>query len=128
MKEQPQQRKLPLEILLWILKILIPLAVLLPVVYFSYSLVQGRLEDLANRDTEGYFSGTGLYLFASHILLFAICVGDTLVSAIGLLVASRYRSCPAHVANVRIFRWMLAVPWLTEVFYWLICLIVMQIG
>ena len=75
MKEQPQQRKIPLEILLWILKILIPLAVLLPVVYFSYSLVQGRLEDLANLDTEGYFSGTGLYLFASHILLFAICVG-----------------------------------------------------
>ena len=52
-----------LDILLWCLKIILPILILIPLVFLSYRLVEGHLEDLENIGNDGYHSGMGLYIF-----------------------------------------------------------------
>ena len=117
-----------LDILLWCLKIILPILILIPLVFLSYRLVEGRLEDLANIGTEGYHSGMGLYIFASHTLLLAANAILTIVGCIGLVIAKKYKSSPTQRKNIITFRCLALAPLCSQILYVLINVIVMNIG
>ena len=109
------------------LKILLPVLILIPLVFLSWRLVEIRLEDLANLGKEGYHSGTGLYLFAAHVLLLCANGVFAVLGGIGLFVAWKYKSCPKHRQNVKTFRWLTVAPAISQVTFVLVNLIVMAI-
>ena len=85
------KKHIVLDILLWCLKIILPILILTVLVFVSYRLVEVHLEDLASRGNEHYCGGTGLYLFASHVLLLGANAVLTLVGVIGLIIAKLYK-------------------------------------
>lgn len=109
------------------LKILLPVLILIPLVFLSWRLVEIRLEDLANLGKEGYHSGTGLFLFAAHVLL--LCANGVLaiVGGIILFIAWRYKSSPKHRQNVKTFRWLTIAPAISQVTFVLVNVVVMAI-
>lgn len=117
-----------LDILLWCLKIILPILILIPLVFLSYRLVEGHLEDLANIGNDDYHSGMGLYIFASHTLLFAANVILTVVGCIGWVIAKKYKSCPTQRKNIITFRCFALAPLCSQILYILINVIVMNIG
>ena len=117
-----------LDILLWCLKIILPILILTVLVFVSYRLVEGHLDDLANRGTEGYHSGMGLYLFASHVLLLAANAVLTLVGIIGLVIAKLYKGASKHRKNVITFIYLSLAPLCSQCLYVLINFIVLNIG
>ena len=48
-----------LDILLLCLKIILPALLLIPLAFFTYRLVECRMDDIANAGVEGYHSGMG---------------------------------------------------------------------
>ena len=110
------------------LKIIIPILVIIPLAFFTYRLIEGHIEDIANRGTEGYFSGMGLYVFASHVVLFAANAVLTIIGAIGLLIAKKHKASPAHTKNVITFRCLALSPLGSQILYVLITIIVLNIG
>ena len=117
-----------LDILLWCLKIILPILILIPLVFLSYRLVEGRLEDLANIGTEGYHSGMGLYIFASHTLLLAANVILTILGCIGLVIANKYKSSPTQRKNIITFKCLALAPLCSQILYLLVNVIALNIG
>ena len=109
------------------LKILLPILIVIPLAFFSWRLVETRLEDLANMGNNGYHSGTGLYLFASHILLLGANAVLTAVGCIGLLIAKKHKTSPRQKQNVKAFRWLAIAPAISQVIYVAVNAIVMAI-
>ena len=85
-----EKRKLFLEIVLWAVKLLLVVSILFPLIFFSYRMVEGRLSDLANAGDPSYHSGMGLYLFASHTVLFFWNICNSVVSGLGWLLTSKF--------------------------------------
>lgn len=110
------------------LKIILPILLLIPLAFFTYRLIEGHIEDIANRGTEGYFSGMGLYVFASHVVLFAANAVFTIIGAIGLLIAKTHKASPAHKKSVITFRCLALSPLGSQILYVLITIIVLNIG
>ena len=110
------------------LKIIIPILILIPLAFFTYRLIEGHIEDLANVGTEGYHSGMGLYVFASHVVLFAANAVLTIIGAIGLLIAKKHKTSPAHKKNVITLRCLALSPLCSQILYVLITIIVLNIG
>ena len=117
-----------LDIFLLCLKIILPILILIPLVFFSYRPIEGRIEDIANIGTEGYFSGMGLYIFLSHIVLLGVNVVLLIIGCIGLLISKKYSSSPVQQKNVLAFRYLTFVPIVSQLLYVVINLIVMNIG
>ena len=117
-----------LDIILLILKIILPILIAIPLVFMSYRLIEGRIEDLKNVGNEHYHSGLGLYIFASHVLLLAANVILTLVSGIGLIIAIQYKSCLKRRKNIKTFICLTAAPILSHWLYLLINIIVVNVG
>lgn len=115
-----------LNVLLLSLKIILPIFIIVPLVFFSYRLIEGRLSDIANIGNDDYHSGIGLYIFLSHMVLFAANVILTVIGAIGLLIAKKHKSCPAHKKNVITFRCLALAPIGSQLLYVLINFIVMN--
>lgn len=117
-----------LDIFLLCLKIILPVLLLIPLVFFSYRLIEGRIEDIANIGVEGYFSGTGLYIFASHILLFVANIVLLILGCIGLLISKKYTSSPIQKKNIKTFLCLTFAPIVSQILYVIICLIVINVG
>ena len=118
----------PLDVFLLCLKILLPILILIPLVFFTYRLTEGRMSDIANAGNDDYHSGLGLYIFASHMLLFIANVILAVIGAIGLLIATKYNTCPIQRKNIIAFRCLTLAPLCSQVLYILINVIVMNIG
>lgn len=110
------------------LKIILPILILIPLVFFTYRLIEGHIQDLAERGTEGYFSGMGLYVFLSHMVLFAANAVLTIIGAIGLLIAKKHKTSSAHKKNLITFRCLALSPLGSQILYVLITIIVLNIG
>ncbi len=117
-----------LDIILLILKIILPILIAIPLVFVSYRLIEGRIEDLENIGNESYHSGLGLYIFASHVLLLAANAILVFVGGIGLIIAVQYKSCPNRRKNVKSFICLTVAPMLSQWFYALINIIVVNVG
>ena len=116
-----------LDILLWCLKIILPILILIPLVFLSYRLVEGRLEDLSNIGNDGYHSGMGLYIFASHTLLLVANAILTILGCIGLVIAKKYKSSPTQRKNIITFRCLALAPLCSQILYVLINAIVLNV-
>jgi hypothetical protein len=122
-----KQRKF-LDIFLLCLKIILPILLLIPLIFFSYRLIEGRIYDIANIGTEGYHSGIGLYIFLSHFLLLVVNAVLLIISGIGLIIAKKYKATPIHKKNVRAFVWLTLAPIFSQLLYLGVTLITMSIG
>lgn len=99
----------------------------LPFLFCSYQLIRVALEDLANAGSDGYHSGLGLYLFASHAVLFFINAGLTLMSILGLIIVKKYKSSFIQNKNVLDFKRLSFAPLCCEILYILISVIILNI-
>ena len=118
--------KIP-DIVLHGIKVILALLILLLLVFFSYRLVEGRLEDLANADNPHYRGGLGLYIFASHIVLFGANIILTALGGICWLIAKKYKSSPLQRQHVSAFRWLTLAPLVSQLLYVLVNVLVMSI-
>lgn len=117
-----------LDVLLLCVKILIVIFLLVPFLFCSYQLIRVALEDLANAGSDGYYSGLGLYLFASHVVLFLINAGLTLMSILGLIIAKKYKRSLIQNKNVLDFKRLTFTPLCCEILYILITVIILNVG
>lgn len=117
-----------IDIFLLCLKILLPILILVPLVFFTYRLIEGRIDDIANIGNEGYFSGTGLYVFLSHMVLFVINVVLLIVGCVGLLIAKKHTSTPIREKNIKVFLRLIFAPIVSQLLYVVISLIILNIG
>lgn len=113
--------------LLLCLKIILPILILIPLVFLSYRFVEIRMEDLASIGDESYYSGVGLYIFASHILLFIANAILTVMGSIGLIISKKYKSCTIQRQNIITFRCLALAPLGSQILYVLVNLIVINI-
>lgn len=117
-----------LEILLLCMRILLPILILIPLIFLSYQLIKVRMEDLANAGNDSYYAGSAFYIFASHVLLFAVDAVLTLVGGIGWIIAKAYKGSLHQRKHVTAFRCLTFAPVCAHVLYLLINLIVMNLG
>ena len=117
-----------LDIILLILKIILPILIAIPLVFVSYRLIEGRIEDIKNIGNESYHSGLGLYIFASHILLLAANAILFVLGGAGLIISMQYKSCPNRKRNVKTFIWLTVAPMMSQWLYLLINIIVVNVG
>lgn len=115
-----------LDILLLCMKIILPILILIPLVFFSYRLFESRMSDLANIGDDSYHSGTGFYIFVSHMVLFVANVILTIIGCIGLLIAKKYKACPTQKKNMITFRCLALAPVVSQFMYVIVNLIVMR--
>ena len=116
-----------LEIFLLCIKILLPILIVIPLGFFSYRLVEGRMEDIANIGNESYHSGMGLYVFASNIVLLGANLVLSLIGLSGWIISKKYKSCPIQKKNIVIFRCLTWGPLCSQLLYILINLIVLNV-
>ncbi len=117
-----------LNILLLCLKIVLPVLLIVPLAFFTYRLIENHIYDLAHRGEQHYCGGIGLYVFASHIVLLVANVILTVIGVIGLVIAKKHKSSPAHKKNVITFSCLALSPFVSQLLYVLITLIVLNIG
>jgi hypothetical protein len=115
-----------LDITISVLKILVILAIafsLCMLAFFSYRLAEAYVSDRENSGDPGYHSGTGLYYFASFILLFLCNIGIIVLNSIASLVPYFYKSCPKRRKNLKFFHWCYIAPVANQTFYIVLLLI-----
>lgn len=78
-----------LDAILLLLKVVLGVLTALPLVYFSYLLVDGHLFDMAHLGEPGYHSGTGLYVFASHLVLLGMNLILVILGILGWVTAAK---------------------------------------
>lgn len=117
-----------LTILLLCLKILLLLLVVIPLVFFSYRLIEGRIEDLENIGNDSYHSGTGLYIFLTHMVLLVVNAVLAVIGVIGFVVANRKRAYATQQKIVRMFLFLTIAPMCSQLLYTIITAVVMHIG
>lgn len=122
-----KKEKIPDGVLLC-LKILLPILIAVPLVYFIAGVIECRISDLENIGNEDYFSGTGLYVALSHMVLFVVNVVLTVIGIIGLVVAKKHTSASAHRKNVIAFRCLALAPLGSQLLYFIAILIILKIG
>ena len=120
-------RKRLADVFLFTLKILIPIMILFPIVYFTFHLIDIRITDVANVGNESYHSGFSFYVFASHTILFFVNLCALFVCLVGWIVSKCYRSSPIQKRHLSYFRYsMLSLP-LSHVLYFLIHVLVLNL-
>ena len=109
-----------LDIIIFVLRVFVILAIacsLCMLAFFSYRLVEAYVSDWENSGDPGYHSGTGLYYFASFILLFACNIGIIVLNSIASLILCFYKSCPKRRNKLKFFHWCYIAPVANQTFY-----------
>lgn len=123
-----KQRKF-LDVFLLCLKIILPILILIPLLFFSYRLIEGRIFEITHADEQlDPCGGMGLYIFLSHFLLLAVNAVLLIISLIGLVISKKYKASPIHKKNVRAFVWLTLAPIFSQLLYLGVTLITMSIG
>lgn len=117
-----------LEIVLLILKILIPVVLIVPLIFFSYRMVDMQMEHLEHAVHHDACGGMGLFLFAALAFNLAVIVLALALNIIGLLIACAYKSSPKHKKHIIYFACMFASPVVQIGCYLAISAIVTSIG
>ena len=123
-----KQRK-SLDIFLLCLKVILPILILIPLVFFSYQLIDGRIFEITHADPPpDPCGGMGLYILISPILLLGINAVLLIISIIGLIIAKKYKASPIQNQNVRTFAWLTLAPFFSQLLYFGIMMITLNIG
>ena len=116
------------DILLLCMRILLPILILIPLIFLSCKLIEVRTEDLANAGNDSYYAGSAFYIFASHVLLFAVYAVLTIVGGIGWIIAKAYKRSLHQRKHVTAFRCLTFAPACAHLLYLAFNLIVMHVG
>ena len=116
-----------LDILLLCLEIILPILILIPLVFFSYRMIEGRIQDLANAGNEDYHSGIGLYLFLTHPLLFFWNAPLALIGVIGTRCARKRAACTGQNHHATLFRAITFSAMGSQLLYFVMTLVVMNV-
>lgn len=123
-----KQRK-SLDVFLLFLKIILPILLLIPLIFFSYQLIDGRIWELSHiENREPCNPGMALYAIVTHIILLGINTVLLIISIIGLIIAKKYKASPIHKKNVRAFVWLTLAPVFSQLLYLGVTLITISIG
>ena len=115
------------ENLLLCMKIALPILIIIPLVFFSVKLAGMHMEDLANIGNTDYHSGTGLFVFLSHTILFVCNVVFTAIACICLVKANKNKASPKRKSHLRYFRYLAMAPAVGQFLYMAINIIIMRI-
>ena len=106
------------------LKILLPILMGAPLLYFSYGLVENRLSDVAHRGEVSYHSGLGLYFFLSAMVLLCVNLLCLVLGILGWVIAHRHRATPRRQRNLITLRALTFAPILCLILYgWILLLV-----
>lgn len=118
-----------LSIFLRILKILLIVAMILPMIFFSYRLIESRISDIQNAGDEGYHSGYGLLFFLTGLVMLIVNGSVFLVCGITLLLlflsGRKYQGRPKAMTW---FSWFAIAPLANQMLYLLIGIVLARIG
>ncbi len=110
----------PLDILLLVFKIILPLLLILTLVWCSVRNVE-NIEFLRECNERGeYPGGLGLSQFAVFIVLAAASALFIIADLICLLIAYLFRSSERRAAHIRYFGFALLSPTAMALIYWII--------
>ncbi len=119
----------PLDIVLLIFKILIPLLMIVPLVFFTYLSIVNRIDYLEAIKLHGEPPGHyGMAEFLYALIIFFINLGIFVISAIGLLIAHLFKTSQKREKHKKYFSWMLLAPIADTVLYCLILVLIVNIG
>ncbi len=113
----------PLDIVLLVFKILIPLILILSLAFVSERVISCYFEILAQRELGNEPQEAGLLTFVCFILLGAICSGVFLFDAISLLISKLFNSSAKQKGHIKYFAWMLLSPLATLIAFTLVAIL-----
>ena len=108
------------DIILLCFKIILPILIAVPLLFFSYRLIENRLFDMAHLGDEHYHSGTGLYFVLSALILLAVNAFCTLLGIVGLVIAVKHKTAPARKKNITFLAILSLAPIGSQILYGLI--------
>ncbi len=118
-----------LDIVLLIFKILIPLLVIVPLVFFTYLSIVNRIDYLEVIKMHGEPPGHyGMAEFLYALLTVFINAGVFVITAICLLIAHLSKSSQKREKHKKYFSWMLLAPIADTVTFILILILIINIG
>ena len=97
------KRRLWLDICIALLKVLLPIVVLAVLVICTVGLVNIRAQDLAGAADEGYFSGYGLYFFATIVIMLVVDLVALILGTVFLFMSVIFKRSLRTKKNVRAF-------------------------
>ncbi len=118
-----------LDILLLILKIIIPLLMIVPLVFFTYLSIVNRIDYLEAIKLYGEPPGHyGMAEFLYALIVFFINVGVFVITALCLLTAHLFKTSQKRDKHMKFFSWMLLAPIADTVLFSLILILIVNIG
>ncbi len=119
----------PLDIVLLIFKIIIPLLMIVPLVFFTYLSIVNRIDYLETIKIYGEPPGHyGMAEFVYALLTVFINAGVFVFTAICLLIAHLSKSLQKREKHKKYFSWMLLAPIADTVIFSLILILIVNIG
>ncbi len=119
----------PLDIVLFVFKILVPLLVIIPLVYFSCLSIVNRIDFLEqikiHGEPPGHY-GMGEFLSAMLIAFINFCL--IIINAICLLTAFLFKSSHKRDKHIFYFSVMLVAPNVATILYCVILVLIFSIG
>ncbi len=119
----------PLDIVLLILKIIIPLLMIIPLVFFTYLSIVNRIDYLEaikmHGEPPGHY-GMAEFLYALIIAFVNFCI--FIVTAICLLTAHLFKTSQKREKHKKFFSWMLLAPIADTVLFGFILVLILNIG
>lgn len=119
----------PFDIVLLVFKIILPLLMIVPLVYFTCLSIVNHIDYLETLEMYGEppgHYGMGEFLSALLIAFINFCV--FIITAICLLAAHLFKSSQKRAAHMKFFAWMLLAPIADTVLYCLILILILNIG
>lgn len=124
-----QMKNKPLDIVLLIFKIIIPILIILPLVFFTYLGIRNRIDYLEAiklyGEQPGHY-GMAEFLMALILAFINLCV--FILTAICLLIAHLFKSSQKRAEHKKFFSWMLLAPVADTVLYSIILILIVNIG
>ncbi len=119
----------PLDIVLLIFKILIPLLMIVPLVFFTYLSIINRIDYLEAIKLYGEPPGHyGMAEFLYALLTVFINAGVFVITSICLLIAHLSKSSQKREKHKKYFAWMLLAPIAVTVLFFIIIILILNIG
>ena len=112
---------------LQLLKVVFSFLILASFLFLTYQLINVKLEDVANAGNDGYHSGTGLYIFASHVAYLYIDVIFFILGVICWLISKIYKSSPNQNKNISSFRFLTFAPLISHLLYLVLNIVVINL-
>ena len=118
----------PLDIVLLVFKILIPLLVIVPLVYFTFMSIVDRIDVLKQIKIHGEPPGNyGMGEFLSALFIAFVNFCCFIITGICLIIANCFKSSPKRDQHIKHFGLMIFAPIASTVLYCIITFLILII-